>query len=139
MRAHLDDLAREVAQLRAMVARQRERIGDRQPDVHSLSRAERPTSAPGRSARSAPKKFRRGQSSASTAGGIWRRSRTRSTAYSSADNHTIKEEDRRVDVARRGQRKARHIRWSWPPRPRRKCLCAAGTAERTTTWTSRRS
>ena len=37
MRAHLDDLAREVALLRAMVARQRERIGDRYADLHSLS------------------------------------------------------------------------------------------------------
>jgi len=36
MRAHLDDLAREVALLRAMVARQRERIGDPPADVHSL-------------------------------------------------------------------------------------------------------
>jgi hypothetical protein len=38
MREHLDDLRREVALLRAMVARQRERIGDRHTDVHSLSR-----------------------------------------------------------------------------------------------------
>jgi len=36
MRAHLDDLAREVALLRAMVARQRERIGDPPADAHSL-------------------------------------------------------------------------------------------------------
>jgi hypothetical protein len=36
MREHLDDLAREVALLRAMVARQRERTGDRHADVHSL-------------------------------------------------------------------------------------------------------
>jgi hypothetical protein len=36
MRAHLDDLAREVTLLRAMVARQRERIGGQHSDVYSL-------------------------------------------------------------------------------------------------------
>jgi len=45
MREHLDDLAQEVALLRAMVARQRERIGDRHADVHPLARAQQPTSA----------------------------------------------------------------------------------------------
>lgn len=37
MREHLDELNREVAALRAMVTRQRDRIGDRYADVHSLS------------------------------------------------------------------------------------------------------
>ena len=44
MREHLDDLRREVELLRAMVGRQRERIGDRHTDVPSLSPAQRPTS-----------------------------------------------------------------------------------------------
>ncbi len=45
LREHLDELAREVAQLREMVARQRKRIGDRHPNERSLSPAQRPTSA----------------------------------------------------------------------------------------------
>jgi hypothetical protein len=45
MREHLDDLRREVALLREMVARQRERIGDRHAEVQSSSRDRRPMSA----------------------------------------------------------------------------------------------
>jgi len=43
MREHLDELAREVAQLREMVARQRKRIVDRQVEMQSVAPAQRPT------------------------------------------------------------------------------------------------
>ena len=47
LREHLDldDLRREVALLREMVARQRERKSDRQADVQSSSRDKRPTTS----------------------------------------------------------------------------------------------
>ena len=45
MREHLDDLRREVARLREMVANQQKRVGDRVPDMSPFSRAEPPTAA----------------------------------------------------------------------------------------------
>jgi len=45
MREHLDDLRREVALLREMVARQRERVGDRHPEMQSVAPAQPPTAA----------------------------------------------------------------------------------------------
>jgi len=50
MREHLDELAREVAQLREMVARQRKRIVDRHVEMQSVAPAQRPTSSRWRSA-----------------------------------------------------------------------------------------
>jgi hypothetical protein len=45
MREHLDDLRREVARLREMVANQRKRVADRSADMYAFSRAEPPTAA----------------------------------------------------------------------------------------------
>jgi hypothetical protein len=45
LREHLDELGREIALLRAMVARQQERIADRHVQVQSSSRHRRPMSA----------------------------------------------------------------------------------------------
>jgi len=51
MREHLDELAREIALLRAMIERQRERIANRNGDEQSSSRDRRPMSAQGSSKR----------------------------------------------------------------------------------------